>query len=48
MSGLLAYVILVIGADVTRKWRVAPESSIAQSFIDFMLMSTVDKIVLAA
>ena len=39
MSGLLAGVILVMGAVVTRKWLVAPESSIAQYFIDFMLMS---------
>ena len=48
VSGLLAGVILMIGAVVTRKWLVAPESSIAQYFIDFMLMSTVDKIVFAA
>ena len=40
--------IFCIGAIVTRKWLVAPESSIAQYFIDFMLMSKVDKIVLAA
>ena len=48
LSGLPAGVIFVIGAVVTRKWLVAPESSIAQYFIDFMLMSTVNKIVLAA
>ena len=48
LDGLLAGVTLVIGAAVTRKWFVAPESNIAQSFIDIMLMSTVDKIVLAA
>ena len=38
----------MICAVVTKKWLVAPESSIAQSLIDFMLMSTVGKIVLAA
>ena len=48
LSGILAGVIFVIGDVVTRKWLVAHESSIAQSFIDFMLMSTFDKIVLAA
>ena len=48
LSGILFGVIFVIGAVVTRKWLFAPEYSIAQSFIDFMLMSTVDKIVLAA
>ena len=48
LSGLLAGMIFVIGDVVTRKWLVATESSIAQFFIDFMLMSTVDKIVLAA
>ena len=38
VSGLLAGVILVIGYVVTRKWLVAPESSIAHSLIDFMFM----------
>ena len=48
VSGLLADLIFVIGAAATRKYLVDPESSIAQYFIDFMLMSTVDKILLAA
>ena len=48
LSGILAGVIFVIGAVVTRKCLVAPESSITQSFIYFVLMSTVNKIVLAA
>ena len=48
MSGLLAGVILVMGVVVTRKWLVPTESSIAHSLIDFMLISTVDKLALAA
>ena len=48
VSGLLVGVILVIGAVVNRKWLVAPEYSIHQYLIDFMLMSTVDKSALAA
>ena len=48
MIGLLAGVILVMGAVVTRKWLVAPESGIAHFLIDFMLMSTVDNSVLVA
>ena len=47
MSGLIAGVIFLIGSAVTRKWLVALEYSIAQYFIDLMLMSTIDKIVLA-
>ena len=48
VSGLLAGVMFVIGTVLNRRWLVAPESSIAQYFIDFMLISTVDKILLAA
>ena len=39
LNGLLAGVILVICAVLTRKWLVAPESSIAQYFINFVYFS---------
>ena len=48
LSGFFAYWRSVVGADMTKKWLVAPESRMARSWTFRMLMSTVASSALAA
>ena len=48
LSGFLAYWRSLVGAAMTKKWLVAPESRMAHSWILCMLMSTVASSALVA